>query len=249
MKIQKILLTSLLIAGLSPALHSEEISDIKKFYEDLGYKKGKIRGMEEGYQMALNDFRMLLKQYEEDIAAREAGKYMMKTGKISYPKIYKIRKGDSYSIKIMAPTVENEFTAEDLFIVPLMNNVRSGKIGRGAVRINDSLSYGESSMHSGDNDVVRLGNTSKEPVDENSFDLPDLNTLSTKNVRPNTISAVQKKISLTIPYKSATVESVLHTFGSKFKETSTGYIVNFADLSEKSKFCEELTGDRTCSKL
>ena len=219
-----LLSTSLLAA---PPVSKDTMSEIQKFYFKLGSKQGHMNGVEEGYNKALMDFKKLLHNYKAKIRALEAGKYLVENGKITYPKVYKIRKGSSYQIKIKAPVVEREFTSDDLFIIPMLN-------GKDVQTENMSLFDGE---------------IPGEPKKySNGMDLPDIESMN-RSVRPNSVGNIRETISVQIPYKSADAKKFLEIFGSNYSETSNGYIVNFSNAREKRKFCKEFTGDNTCEKI
>jgi len=204
--------------------NSAHMSELKTFYTNLGEEKGYTRGLAVGYNSAIKDFRKLVKRYKSKIKALEAGKYFSAEGKITHAKIYKIKKNGVYSIKIKAPVVEQAFTAEDLFIIPLLN----GK----------DISNAE----------LPIALDDKKTNFSNSLDLPDIESTK-RHLRPNSIGSVRATISVRIPYKSSDTKKFLEIFGSTYSETSEGYIVNFSNHKEKKKFCIEFTGDKTCEKM
>lgn len=231
MNFKKIFLTTLVLVSFAFAKGevqntSAHMSELKEFYLKMGESKGFKRGEFIGYNKAIRDFKKLVKTYKQKIKALEAGKYFSEEGKITQPKIYKIKKNGVYSIKIMAPTIEKEFTAEDLFIIPLLN-------GKG-----DSSSL----------EMDSISSKSKIKHYSNGLDLPDIESIN-KHVRPNSIGVVRSTISVRIPFKSSDAKKFLEIFGSKYSETSTGYIVSFSNAQEKNKFCIEFTGDKTCEKI
>jgi len=220
--------------GSGPQLSgSDQMTEMQKFYFDLGKKTGKIAGTNEGYQTALKDFKSLIKKYKKKVKALEAGKYLVQSGKITYPKVYKIREGNSYRIEIKPSIVEREFTPEDLFLLPLINGAENDSLG--GVSLDSSSAMNSRGRY----------NSSKNP---NSFDLPSIE--STKRYkRPNSSGKIRGKTTLRIPYKSSSVKKFLEAYGSKYVDTKSGYIVSFSNTREKKKFCKELTGDGTCSDL
>lgn len=66
---------------------AQQIDAYRMGYTD-GYEQGRREGLFEGYRLALEDFKKLyaekLKEYEEI----EAGRLLMKEGRISYPRVY-----------------------------------------------------------------------------------------------------------------------------------------------------------------
>jgi len=204
--------------------NTAHMSELKTFYTSLGEEKGYSRGLTVGYNTAIKDFRKLVRTYRKKIKALEAGKYFSEEGKITHAKIYKIKKNGVYSIKIKAPVVEQAFTAEDLFIIPLLDGT-----------VNKSF------------DVKDTG-IAQAVTFNNSLDLPDIESTH-KTIRTNSIGSVRATVSVEIPYKSSDTKKFLEIFGSDYSETTKGYIVTFADSKEKKKFCIEFTGDKTCEKI
>lgn len=228
------------------ALSAESLRGLKKFYTDLGYKKAEVEGILLGYKMAVKDFKVLVEANEAEIEALQAGKYMVKKGKITYPKIWKVREGDSYRVKIEAPTVEREFSAEDLYILPLLNGEGHSFSKKTSTKRKFSQRGGSS------DDIISLKESipykPKKNV-SNSFQELNLNHINVKKSRPNTVSSSQKRKTLLIKNKSALTEETLNAFGLKYSSTSKGYRVTFSGEREMTKFCESLTGDSSCSSL
>lgn len=210
-----------------------KMTQMQGYYYDLGYNESKAEHMQAGYQKALDEFKVIVQDYKLDVEAQQAAKYMLKNGKITYPKIYKIREGDSYSIKITSPKVEPIFTPEDLFIIPLLEK---GRLKYKGLSLSSKRT---SSFSSGISDTAR----------ENSFGLPDLNTLNRRKNRPTTVRAIQKTNILKIKMKSAAIVSAMDKYHLRYTITPDGYDITFSDSREREQFCKDLTKDPTCSKL
>jgi len=251
--LSKTLFTGVGLLLLSTILHAEpEMTKMQRFYYDLGKKAGKVEFIKEGYRLATRDFQGIMTKYRKKIAAQQAAKYLIESGKITYPKIYKIRENGSYRIKIMAPIVEQEFSPEDLFIVPMLKNIENMSFGHSispTIRTSKKRRTSSRKVTPKTVSLPSIGKSGKTPVENpNAFSLPDLNNY-TKKRRPTTPRVVQKKTSLYVPYKSSTVENFLNIYGAKYTETKKGYKVHFSNQREKQKFCTELTGDGSCKNM
>jgi len=225
---------------------SDPMTEMQRFYYDLGKKEGKIEGVKTGYATALKDFKKLLKRYNRKVKAHEAAKYLMKNGKITYPKIYKVKEGNSYRIVIKPSTVESEFTAEDLFLIPLMDEYNG---------LGEEGEYSNGKPHL-DLDNLISSNDAGYPLkkkrthkNRNAFDLPDIESAD-RYIRPNSLGGIKSRVTLYIPYKSSSIKSFLHDYGlKKYSETKKGYIITFASAHDKQRFCRELTGESSCQRL
>jgi len=206
---------------------SDSMTEMQRFYYELGKETGIKEGRVEGYEIALQDFKSLVDSQKEKIEAREAAKYFMEEGKITYPEVYKIRKNGTYQVKIVSPKVEREFSAEDLYIAPLTKRSEE--------------------LFSSDGESVSLSDRGKGK-NPNAFDLPPMQSQNMA-VRPNTASEIKSDFTLYIPYKSPSIEDYMARVNANHASTENGYVVNFTNNRERMKFCRELTGDETCSKL
>lgn len=233
-------LCGLLMTGMTTAVFADKeisMTQMQKFYYDMGRKSSRGEHVKEGYALALADFRGMLGKYRKKVAAWEASKYLMEDGKMTYPETYKIRENGSYKIKVMAPKIEREFSPEDLFLIPLLE-------GRGASGIGGDSPYGSSSY--GDElTSARARGHSRNP---NAFSLPATSGVG-KHKRPSSPGAIKSRTTLYIPYKSPSVQNFLEIYNAKYAETKNGYQVRFANKKEKTKFCQELSGDPRCNNL
>jgi hypothetical protein len=218
-----------------PPASTDDMTRMQRFYYDLGRKEGVAEGVKKGYALALRDFRKIVAKNARRIRALEAGKYLIKEGKITYPKVYKVRNGDSYSIKIVAPTIEPAFSPEDLYIIPLLEGRDSlyastlGKIDAPSPR------------------PARRGHTRKHShKNANALGLPDLNEYAGgKSPRPSKPSVRMMAKSISLPKNSLT-RGFLQTYGAKYVSRGDSYVVTFTTEREKKRFCKEYSGDESC---
>lgn len=95
------------------------------FFYKKGYKTGYTDGYEAGYKAAINDVLKKLSKYETKMEAIEAGKYLLATGQITYPQVYKVSTPQGYKIVIIPPKVENTLSLNSLITIPFANNICS----------------------------------------------------------------------------------------------------------------------------
>jgi len=221
------LLLSLNLSAQDSGFEVNKFSSIQKFYYNLGRNRSKQEFYSQGYSDAVRDFKKLLKSYEARIKKLEAGKYLIESGKITYPEVYKTRDSHGgYKIHIEAPVVEREFTAEDLFIVPLVdsNMARNAKIAY-------------------PNEPIEEGNGFSD-----SFFIPSMSNEVRNNV-PKTPKEAVKKVYVDIRYKSSSIKEFLDNYNATYSVSDNGYRVEFNSESEKRKFCTDLTGEASCYGL
>ena len=213
---------SLLNAG---DFDTNKFTAMQKFYYELGAKQSAKTNYENGYNRALQDFSKMLKKYEDKIRAIEAGKYLIESSKITYPEVYKTRTSDGgYQIHIETPTVEKEFSANDLFIVPLLDGTKQVGSKPKNVQYPSTLS----SITDG-------------------FSIPSMSgKISNTPVKPRNVT---NKVFLDIRYKSSKIKEFLDTYGASYATSDAGYKVEFSNEMEKRKFCQDLTGEPNCYGL
>ena len=102
---------------------NKNLNALANFYYKQGYQTGYKEGYEKGYQDALNYAKEKLKEYALKIKAYEAGKYLIKTEKITYPQVFYLKNPDDNSIKIVIKNsqIENEIGADDILYLPKLN--------------------------------------------------------------------------------------------------------------------------------
>ena len=119
-------------------------TNIENFFYQTGYKKGyKMgykRGYIEGYKQAVKDFKTILKAYKDDIRALELGKYLTKKGYITYPRLWRVVKGDgTIEYKITGCRIEKTRNLEDIirnpFVVPLVSQKRIKEVKEASNRL------------------------------------------------------------------------------------------------------------------
>ena len=102
--------------------NNKNLKGLADFYYKQGYQAGYKSGYEKGYQDALNYAKQKLQEYALKIKAYEAGKYLIKEDKITYPQVFYIKKPDnSIQIVIKNSQIANEISAGDILYIPKLN--------------------------------------------------------------------------------------------------------------------------------
>jgi hypothetical protein len=122
----KIILTGIVLsAGLfaNSSENNMNINEIGNFYYKQGYSQGYKSGYEAGYRDALNFAKEKLNEYLLKIRAYEAGKYLIKSKKITYPQIFYVKlPDDSIKVVIKNSKIEKEISPEDIIYIPKLKN-------------------------------------------------------------------------------------------------------------------------------
>ena len=115
--------------------NSKNLNELADFYYKEGYQNGYKNGYEKGYAKALNYAKEKLKEYALKIKAYEAGKYLIKEKKITYPEIFYLKNPDN-SIKIIIKNseIEKEIGADDILYIPQLNK-------KNLENINDTVNH------------------------------------------------------------------------------------------------------------
>lgn len=206
---------------------TNKFTAVQKFYYNLGVEKTKKEYYEKGYSRATQDFSKLLSRYEQRIKELEAGKYLINESKITYPQVYKTKTSDGgYQIHIEAPTVEKEFSTDDLFLVPLRErNVNMVMYDRPKIKYPDNR---------------------KDEAFEDSFTIPSMLQDDEIPTKPEDLT---NKVYVDIKFKSSNIKKFLDTYNAKYSTSENGYKVEFNNESQKRDFCIKLTGEATCYDL
>jgi len=115
--------------------NSKNLNELANFYYKQGYQSGYKDGYEKGYAQALNYAKQKIKEYALKIKAYEAGKYLIKEKRITYPEIFYLKNPDN-SIKIVIKNskIEKEIGADDILYIPQLN-------GNDLHNINDTVNH------------------------------------------------------------------------------------------------------------
>ena len=136
------------VVGLIAIAFSSSIFAIsnspEEFFYRVGYQKGYKQGYENGYKagykQAVEDFKTILKAYKDDIKALEEGKYLVKEGYITAPRLYRIRNSDgTITFKVVGCRIERLRNLEDIiknpFVVPVIDKKTVEKVRKASERL------------------------------------------------------------------------------------------------------------------
>lgn len=228
----KYLKIAVFIAAFSTSVFSSEIkseidlaglNEMQRFYYDKGAEDTKEKAYLAGYKQAMDDFtKKILPAYAKNIKAYEAGKYLIKEGKITYPRVFRYKDGDSYKIQIEPPAVEKQFTEKDLYALPEFNyNFCTAK---------------------------QRATTDKEETAglyaENSFALPARDDVAMS--RDSAPEVRKSKVVVHLPYKNEGIEQAVGMYNIDYSITKDGYDLFFSNDAEKTDFCMKVTGNGKC---
>ena len=105
---RKLFLTSLLMAGAllagEDSTNYKDLTNMQNHYYEKGYKEASKIYYRLGYEKAID--------------AYEAGKYYEKSGKLTYPQMYRVKDGENYIIRIERPELKEKMTYKDILMIP-----------------------------------------------------------------------------------------------------------------------------------
>lgn len=219
------LFTSSLIFAESSTTDLAGLNEMQRFYYEQGYQDSRIKSYEEGYKRAKDEFvNQILPRYANRIKAYEAGKYLIEEGKITYPKVFRYKGKDGYSVHIEAPIVEKAFDEKDLYMLPEI-----------------AMSKCESQANGS------LGGSAGEDVDytQNAFSLPQRDDVTLS--RDGAPEVRKEKVVVHLPYKNEGLVQALDSYNIPYSSTKDGYDLYFSNDAEKDDFCVKVTGNAKCT--
>ncbi len=216
---KRVFITGLLLGALAVNAFADEtvqkntknLNGIANFYYKQGYQTGYKQGYEAGYAKAIRYAENKLNEYALKIKAYEAGKYLIKSQRITYPQVFYIKNPLDNSIKIVIKNsqISNEIGASDILYIPELNL-------KDFNNINNSVNPNSSKYHTVSN-AVSLNEEQTNP------EIPKLskNTLNTYYIyMPNTQS-----------YKD-----ILNQAGLVYAETGNRLKIIFTSKQNAKKF-------------
>lgn len=213
-------------ADTSASVDLAGLNEMQRFYYEQGYQDARAKSFDEGYRQAKDEFmNKILPRYAQRVKAFEAGKYLIEDGKITYPKVFRYRDKNGYSIHIEAPTVEKTFSEKDLYMLPEISMTQCDSKAQ-----QTSLS-----------DVA----VAAEGYSQNAFNIPmkDDVTLS----RDSAPEVRKEKVVAHIPYKNEGLMQALDSYNINYSSTKDGLDLFFSNESEKNDFCIKVTGNGKCA--
>ena len=191
-------------------------SSMGNFFYQKGYKEGYENGYQRGYQQAINDVLKRLSKYKAKMEAIEAGKYLLATGQITYPQVYKVSLPDGgYKIVIIPPKVEDKLSLDSLIEIPNANNIC--------------------------NNIYNNNNNNDESYN-GAFSLNNQDNLVQNGIK--SVKSINNQTTLHFP-KTQKVFDILLKSGIPFVENADSYTVYFQNAKQKDYFCKNI-GGRIC---
>jgi len=201
---------------------TKDFNEMYQHYFDGGYNKC----LEEVYPLALKkakeELEKKLLKYKERHDAREAGKYLMKKGKITYPEVVKIpdNKGN-FKFIIKPPKIEDELSIEDIWNIP-------------------------TEKKSNDKDINNKQNIENKK-NKFGFSTPSERLYSKKNYTSYSNNNYYKTVNLN---KSKNNISVADDMALNYKLNPKSITLNFNTKEQYIDYCKKTTGgDPKCYEL
>lgn len=213
-------------AETSASVDLAGLNEMQRFYYEQGYQDARAKSFDEGYRQAKDEFtNKILPRYAQRVKAFEAGKYLVEEGKITYPKVFRYRDKNGYSVHIEAPTVEKSFTEKDLYMLPeiTMSHCNTADTQQASL------------------DVA----SSADGYMQNSFDIPAKDDVTLG--RDSAPEVRKEKVVVHIPYKNEGLVQALDSYNINYSSTKDGLDLFFSNDSEKNDFCMKVTGNAKCT--
>lgn len=91
-------------------------SEAEEFFYQRGVEAGYKQGYEQGVKDAFIESKKILAQYKNEIKAFEIGKYLVRNGYITYPKVWqRVDSNGDIKIEIQPSRIEKELNIADIF--------------------------------------------------------------------------------------------------------------------------------------
>lgn len=218
-------MTSSMVFAESSSVDLAGLNEMQRFYYEQGYQDARAKSYEEGYKRAKDEFvNQILPRYANRIKAYEAGKYLMEEGKITYPKVFRYKGKDGYSVHIEAPVVEKAFDEKDLYMLPEI-----------------SISKCETPTAQ----AVGVPNIDDVDYAQNSFNVPQRDDVTLS--RDSAPEVRKEKVVVHLPYKNEGLVQALDSYNISYSSTKDGYDLYFSNDAEKDDFCVKVTGNAKCT--
>jgi len=211
-------------ANPSTSVDLAGLNEMQRFYYEQGYQDARAKSFDEGYRQAKDEFiNKILPRYSQRVKAFEAGKYLVEEGKITYPKVFRYRDKNGYSVHIEAPTVEKSFTEKDLYMLPEITM---------------------SQCNTADSQQASL-DAATDTYGQNAFDIPAKDDVALN--RDSAPEVRKEKVVVHIPYKNEGLVQALDSYNINYSSTKDGLDLFFSNDSEKNDFCMKVTGNAKCA--
>ncbi|MDD4969864.1 MAG: hypothetical protein PHT07_10595 [Paludibacter sp.] len=219
-----VMCASALSADPTSSIDLAGLNEMQRFYYEQGYQDARAKSFDEGYRQAKEEFiGIILPRYSQRIKALEAGKYLVDDGKITYPKVFRYKDKNGYSVHIEAPTVEKYFTEKDLYMLPEISLTKC-----------EAPTAQQASI-----------DASAELYGQNAFAIPTKDDVT--NNRDTAPETRKEKVVVHLPYKNEGLVQALNSYNINYASTKDGFDLFFSNDAEKNDFCMKVTGNNTCT--
>jgi len=108
-------------------------SESEEFFYQRGFEAGFNKGFQQGAEKGLNQGKEVIRQYKDQIAAYEIGKYLIKSQKLTYPQVWQQRVGNEMKLVVLPSEIAEQFDIDALFtrfaVIPTLPENVLGEIG------------------------------------------------------------------------------------------------------------------------
>lgn len=200
---------------LSTALFAE--NEAEQFFYSNGYDRGYDKVFDDGVKQGQKIAKEALKKYADTIKAREIGKYLIESKKLTAPEVWQTKTENGLNVTIMPSVIEDELDIDAIF-------EKFGAIPTKSDTDKSGLTQGSSQKPGVGGD------------DLNSVFLTDRDANS--NSLPSKASRGEEMITLNVE-KSYKNKEILNKANLVYSETDDHYQAVFFSRSEKKQFCND----------
>lgn len=180
------------------------------FFYNRGYEAGHNAGFEAGVKMAFEEAKNVLMKYEQELQAYEIGKYLIRSGNLTYPQVFQETTDDgTVRLRVTNSKIERMLNIDELFYKFATIPVRPSK----------------------ENNPLELTLAEKNSV---VLSVRDSNT----NSLPQRVSERTNTRTLSLAKNSKNLE-ILKKANVVFSDEGGAYNVLFFTDTERSSFCKE----------
>ncbi|OCR87753.1 hypothetical protein CFT12S00416_07965 [Campylobacter fetus subsp. testudinum] len=107
---KKLILVIVIISNFAIA------NDAEEFFYQRGYETGMQQGYQKGAEAAFNEAKKILEKYKAEIKAYEIGKYLIKSGYLTYPKVWqRVDDDGNLKIEVQASKIVKQLNISEIF--------------------------------------------------------------------------------------------------------------------------------------
>ena len=184
-------------------------NEAEQFFYSNGYEKGYDKGYDDGVKQGIKIAKEALKKYADTIKAREIGKYLIESKKLTAPEVWQTKTENGLNFTIMPSVIEDELDIDALF----------EKFGSIPTKTEEK---GLKQKMSGD----ELNSVFLTDRDSNSNNLPSKASRNEEMITLNIVKTYDNK-------------KILDKANLVYSETDDVYQAVFFSRAEKKQFCSD----------